>query len=554
MKASFSKNKLAVNLLIAIYLAMTVFTFITVTVQTVFWIQRPFPGGFFDANNNYIPVVNIFKQNKWALQDEKLAHGSTLLTVNGITLTKSATLRDMLSSAEPGDIFVLGILENGQSREIEVTLSHFTLEEAIFYFFIPILASIACLLMALWSFTDHLNRPISALETILAASLSLIYVTFFDFFTVHHFSVVLYIALGMTAGSLVQMALSIPKERKWDKPSRGLTFLGFIPNTLLASYGIYQITSPMAQGKHYLAVIAFLVISSILSGIVLGIVVFYDRIKGKSPLVTRHSENFIIALFVSLTPLSIQWIVNWVNHTIPPINPLYFFPLIILPATFIQITRKFRIAVINKKAFRVLVFILITIFFGMLYTGIIYALNKVLLVNIKPDNPLIIGSLVMAVALLLDPIRKEVNKLLKDEERTSDEHLKMAIEYASVFTSLTTRRDALTLMGDATWDIISADRVNIYLYDQVEGGFAKYDLPGANKADNPVLLKEDPIPAILIESKSHLFLQAGLQEAKHIEKNQVGFSSHYSHLNIPMWGNFGLLGWIEAISQKKNKP
>ncbi|QRN84198.1 GAF domain-containing protein [Chloroflexota bacterium] len=554
MKASFSKNKLALNLLLAIYLAIAVFTLITVTVQTVFWVQRPFPGGFFDVNNNHIPVVNIFKHNKWALQDEKLAHGSILISVNGITLTKSTTLRDLLSSAEQGDIFVLGIQENGQIRDIEITLSHFTLAESIFYFFIPILASTACLLLGLWSFTDQLNRPISALETTLATSLSLIYVAFFDFFTVHHFNVILFVAMGMAVGSVLQMALSLPKERKWDKPSRGLTLIGFIPPMLLASYGIHQMTSPIAQGRHYLAIISYLIISSIISGIILGIVVFFDRIKGKSPLVTRHSENFIIALFVSLTPLTIQWIVNWINHTFPPINPLFLFPLIILPATVIQITRKFRTEKINKKAFRILLFILIIIFFGLAYTGIVYALNRVLLVNIQPDNPLIIGSLAVVVVLLLDPIRKEVNKLLKDDETTSDDHLKKAMEFATVFTSISTRRDALTLMGDATWDIINADRINIFLYDQAEGGFLEYSLPGANKVESPALPKEAPIPAILIESKSHLFLQAGLQETKNIEKKQAGFSSLYSHLNIPIWGNFGLLGWIEAISQKKNKP
>ncbi len=357
----------------------------------------------------------------------------------------------------------------------------------------------------------------------------------------------------MAAGSLLQMALSIPQERKWDKPSRGLTFLGFIPTMLLASYGIYQMTSPMAQGRHYLDIISYLIISTIISGIILGIVVF----------LTASKANLRLSLAIqkpSLSPFSFHShhfpsrIVNWNNHTSPPINPLFLFPLIILPATLIQITRKFRVETINKKAFRIPLFILITIFFGFAYSGIVYVLNRVLLANIQPDNLLIIGSLAVVVTLLLDPIRKEVNKLLKNDETSSNDHLKKAMEFATVFTSLSTRRDALTLMGDATWDIISADRINIYLYDQHEGGFIEYSLPGAKKVDCPALSKEAPIPAILIESKSHLFLQAGLHEAKNIEKNQMGFSSRYSHLNIPIWGNVGLLGWIEAISHKKQKP
>lgn len=554
MRTRIFSKKLIVDLLIAIYLAIVIFTLITVTIQTVFWIQRPFPGGFFDSNNYYIPVVNIFKLNTWSLQNEQLSTHSKLVSVNGNTLSQSVTLRDQLSSAEVGDVLVLGFEENGQSRAIEVSLTRFSQAEAIFYFYIPILAGVGCLLMAIWSFTDRLNRPISALEATLSASLALLYVTYFDFFTVHHFRVVFLIGLGMAAGSLLQLAITLPKERKWNAPIRGLNILGFIPNLLIASYGIYQMTSPLAKSNQYLGIIIFLFLIMILNGLILGIMVFIFRIMGKSPLVTRHSETFLIALFISFTPLTIQWAVNGFHQTYPPVNPLYLYPIIILPAALIQITRKFRVEGINKKSLRILIFIIITIFFGALYTAIVYALNRVLIARIQPDNPLIIGTLVMVVALLLDPIRKEVNKFLQDEERTSGDQMKKAMEYASVFTSITTKRDALTLLGDATWDIINTDHINIYLYDQKDGGYAQYSLPGANKVDSPPLLEDDPIASSLIETKNHLYLQADSSEAKIIKKIQENYSANLSHLYIPIWGNIGLLGWVEAITQNEKRP
>ena len=550
MRKNFYRKDLTTDLVIGIYLATTVFTLIAIAIQTVFWVQRPFPGGFFDANNHYIPVANIFKQDSWSLQDKHLSINSRLISVNGITLTKSNTLSDQLSAAEPGDIFIFTIDEGGQVRDISVTLSQFTVAEAIFYFYIPVVAGIACLLMAIWSFTDRLNRPISTLETTLSASLSLIYVTFFDFLTVHHFSVVLFIALGMASGSLLQLAITLPKEKKRTKPIRGLDLVGFFPNLLLASYGIYHMNSHLSDGNHYLLVIALLFSSFILSGLALGIAVFLDRIQGKSPLVTRHSETFLIALFCALTPISIQWAINGFNRTFPPVNPLFIFPLIILPATLIQITRKFRIVGVNKKSSQALIFLLITVLFGPLYTAIVYGINNVLIVKIQPDNPLIIGSLIIVVALLLEPLRRELNKAFQNEENTSTDRMKKAMEYASVFTSIVTRRDALTLMGDATWDIIETDQVMIFLFDQKVSGYIEYSLPGANKTDSPALSKEDTIPATLIENRTHLFIKGESRDAQLFAKNQMDFSSQYSHLYIPIWGNFGLLGWVEAITKK----
>lgn len=550
MIREFFKKKLTVDLIIAIYLAIAVFTLITVSIQIGFWVQHPFPGGFFDVHNHYIPVVNIFKQSAWSLQEEQLSINSQLIAVNGIMLTKNTTLQDELAKAEVGETITLGIQEEDQIRTIDVTLSHFSIAEATFYFYIPIFAGLICLLMALWSFSDRLNRPISALETTLSTSLSLLYVTYFDFFTVHQFSAVFFISLGMTAGSLLQFAITLPKEKKLTGPIRGLNFLGFIPNLLLASYGIYLVTSPATQGNQYLTIIALLLLSIFLCGLILGVVVFRDRIKGKSPLVTRHSETFLIALFLSLTPLTVQWTVHILNRSFPPINPLYVFPLIILPATVIQINRKFRIEGITKRAFQILIFIIITIFFGAIYTAIVYILNHVLLVNIQPDDPLIIGSLAVLVALLLDPIKKEVEKILQTEEQVSVDHIKKAMEYASVFTSIATKSDALTLMGDATWDIIEADRINIFISDQKEGGYIQFALPVAKEVVSSAIPKDNLIPATLIETKSHLFFRGNPLSAHPDRTPPKKNSPQFSHLYIPIWGNFGLLGWVEAISQR----
>ena len=552
MRKNFFQKRLTTDLVIGTLLAITVFALIAISIQTISWSQLPFPGGFFDANNHYIPVKKLFKQNSWPLQNYTLTYKSKLVSVNGITLNSSVTLQDLLSVGQPGDIFIFSIEENGQIRDLTIALTQFTFAEAVFYAYIPFVAGIIGLILAIWSFSDRLNRPISNLETTLAASLALIYVTYFDFITVHNFGVILILAFGMASGSLLQLAISLPRERKWGKPLRGLNFLGFIPTILLTSIGIYQYNMPEFLGDQYLTTIAYLILSLLISSIALGVVVFLDRIRGKSPLVTRHSTNFLIALLFSFTPLTIQWLVNWINHSIPPVHPVYFFPLIILPATLTQISRKFRVPEIKKQATQLLVFLLVSILFGLFYMGLIYGINRVLLAKISPDNPLVIGSMIMIVTLILNPLHKQVSKLLHFEEKSSDENLKKAMNYTATFTSLTSKKDALILLGDATWDIIESDRVNIALYDHEVGGYTRYSLPGVQKAAGPTIPKENPIPATLEETKTHLYLRSDSREIKLIGNNQEGFSIDLSHLYIPIWGNFGLLGWIEAIDQNKS--
>ena len=551
MKNNFFQKKLTTDILIAIFMAIAVFALITISIQTISWSQLPFPGGFFDAKNYYIPVIKLFKQNNWPLQNYALTYDSKLIAVNGITLNASITLQDLLSAAQPGDIFIFSIEENDQIRNLEIALTHFTIAEVVFYAYIPIIAAAFGLILAFWSFSDRLNRPISALETTLAASLSLIYVTYFDFITVHRFSVILIIGFGMAAGSLLQLAISLPRERKWGKPMRGLNILGFIPTLLLASLSIYQFNMAFSQGNQYLITISSLVLSLLICAFTLGVIVFLERIRGKSPLVTRHSEQFVIALMVSFTPLTIQWLINWLNQSIPPINPVYFFPLIILPATLIRISRKFRIPVVRKSAIKLLILIIITVFFGLFYTGLVYGINHILIVKVSPDNPLIIGSLVLVVTLLLNPLHKQVNKLLHNEPRMGEENLKKAMDYTAAFPSITTKKDAFILLGDATWDIIESDRVNIALYDQKEGGYTQYSLPGLQKMDGPAIPKESPIFTTLAETRSHLYLQANSKELKLIRDKDNLISSDLSYLYIPIWGNYALMGWIETIDQRK---
>ena len=550
MRVNAKQSTLTTNLVLAIYLAIAIFALITTPLQAMSWSRLPFVGGFFNPTNYYLPVVKIFRQDVWPLDPLELTYRSQLVALDGVPLGSSAALRTELEKRQPGETVTLTFQEDGRVWDAQIELSEFTFADSLYYAYIPILAGIFCLFMALWSYVDYLNRPVSSLVAVVSTSLALINATYFDFITTHRFTPILFIAVAMAAGSLLQIGLVLSRETLQKPAQSGFGLMSFIPNLLLASFGIFQL-SFQKPALAYQTTLLILIVSLLASGYTLAIIIFRHRIKGKSPLIKRHSESFLLAILIAIAPFTAQWLVHWINQTFPPINPLFIFPLVILPATLMRTTRKFRIEKINKRVYRSLSHILLVVIFGFIYTALIYVLNQVLMVNISPDHPLIIGSMVMATVLLLEPLRKHTNRLLNIDESSTQEELQQALEYTSAFTSITSKKEALLLLRDATWEIIQTGRIVIYIYDQEVGGFRASGHFEEELIEKIVYPINDPIPTTLAETRRHLFLHANTPEIKLIAKNNEHIVINHSYLFIPIWGNFALLGWVEITDQSK---
>jgi signal transduction histidine kinase/transcriptional regulator with GAF, ATPase, and Fis domain len=407
--------------------------------------------------------------------------------------------------------------------------------------------------LAIWSFSDQLNRPISSLVTILSTSIAIIYASYFDFITTHQFSGALYLGLALAGGSLIQIAVALPVDVESKPRKKGLNLFGFAPTILVAAFGIFQLSTNEPEFA-YLISLAILVVSLFISGFIFGFIIFRKRIRGKSPLVTRRSENFILAALISITPLTVQWIVNGANMKFPAINPLFIFPFVILPATMMRLTRNLRINRVNKQIYYTLIFIIITVIFGLIYTALVYLLNQLFMIKVNPDNPIVIGSMVMLTILLLDPLRKQTNRLLNVEDESHEIALDQAMEYATAFTSIRTKKDALLLLRDATWEIVKSGKVKVYIYDPNTGGFGGQDDLDDRAGNENSISATDPLSRTLIENKTHLFFRAHSNEVGWMENSDFDMDDGYSHLFIPIWGNYSFLGWIEVIDQNSNPP
>ena len=553
MRDKFYKGKLTINILLAIYLATAIFVIISAPIQVIYWSRLPFLGGFFTSSHHYVPSVRIITTETWPLESLDLTYQTELIALDDVPLDVRGTLQNELAKRAPGDEVTLTFKEKDRVWDVQIELTEFSLADQNYYAFIPILGGIISIVLAIWYSTDHLNRPLSSLVTILSTSIAIIYAAYFDFITTHQFSGILYIALAMAGGSLFQIALALPVDSESRPSQKGFNLLGYVPATLVAAFGVFQLSHHNPEFA-YLISLAVLIVFLLISGLVFCFITFRKRIRGKSPLVTRRSENFILAALMSITPLMIQWIVNAINTTLPPINPLFLFPFVILPATMMRLTRTLRIERVNKRIYYSLTIIVITVIFGLIYTAIIYLINQFFIIKLNPDNPILIGTLVILTVLLLDPLRKQITRILNIKDESHNIALDQALEYATAFTSISTKKDALLLLRDATWEIVKSGKVRVYIYDPSTGGFSGQDDLEDNAVSEYGISATDPLARTLIENKTHIFFRAHSKEIGWLANSDFNMDDGYSHLFIPIWGNYSFLGWVEVIDQNPNPP
>ncbi len=553
MNLRYFRKNLIPNLIVTIYFSIVFFAMVVSTIQAVQWAQGPFLGGFLDPSLHFIAVTKVLPNDSWPLEDRGLGSETKLLTIDGVQVKATDLINDHLNGKQPGDVVVISTITGDELREIEFRLSSFTFLDCLIYIYLPLFAGLISLIVGLWSFNDQTHYPLSTASAIFFTSLTLIFSTYFNFITSHDLSKLFLLGIGLAAGSLIQIAILLPRRWKSLKTKIGLSFIAYPHNLILVAIGTFQLRN-ISQGLPFMNTLAYLVISMAVSILILLVSFFTIRMNSISPLIRRYSESFLIASLLSFLPLFMQLSVNLVNHSVPPINPLFLLPMSFLPLIYFLTTRRFTIPQTQKRVFRTLIFILLTFLFGIIYLIIIFVINNVLMVQIRADNPLMIGIMIFLVVLVFEPIRDQISAIfnLRVDESIIDHEL-ITLEFTTKLSASDTKENAIILLRDAIDVINHPDEIRIFTFSQNDGGFVEAERTKVNHQNNLIIPKESPLPATLIGMNTALFIRPGDKPVPYLDEKLNESDKEQVRLFVPIKGHLGLLGWVEIINHSKQK-
>jgi signal transduction histidine kinase len=443
------------------------------------WLKDPFIGGFFEQTM----VLNGTGQTRedWALYAQGFRVGDQLLYVKGQPVSSAGDLTRVLRSSSVGEtVSVVMRTTGGEIRAVDVTLQSFLAADRIVYFILPVFLSLVFLVTSLWIFGLRRTEPAGRAFSIMTTSVAIVTGTLFDLYTSHTFTHLWTLAVALSAGALIDLALCFPQEARFLYRRPYLRWFGYVIGiglTINAYFKLYDFSQPTA----YFVAWRFIYIFLGLAGLFYFGALSYHAFFTHSPVVKSQARTILSGTVLAFGPTAF-WLLYSSGQKILGFEPIPFSPYLFVPFIFFPLVNgyvilRFRLLRTDYWVRQGIVYFLLTLLvvasYGLLVTGIATVLTAIFSIRISLNNPYLIGGFVLIIALILDPLRTRLQALVDSTffrgQRAYEERLR------SFSHELTNALD-LNTIGHVLREQISSsfvpDRLHIYTYDSLNDQYA----------------------------------------------------------------------------------
>ncbi|HSG44675.1 MAG TPA: GAF domain-containing protein [Anaerolineales bacterium] len=339
------------------------------------------------------------------------------------------------------------------------------------YFIMPEVLSLVFLVVSLWIFGLRRTEPAGRAFSIFTTSLAIAVGGLFDLYTTHQFTYIWTLALGMTGGAFIDLALGFPQEMRATIGRPYFRWIGYGVGFILFlnSFGkLFNFNDPTAYISAWQTIYGFVGLSAIFYFSML----FYRALRSQSPVVKNQARTILVGSLVAFGP-AVVWLLyaalQRINNPLSELsafNP-YLLPfLVIFPLVNGYVVLRFRLLRTDYWVRQGVVYALLTVFLIVSYGFFVSAAAS--FIPMPADNPYLVGGLVFLIAIFLEPVRTRLQKLVdstffrgqrvyEDRIRTFSHELTTALDLDSIGRVI--RQQVITTL--------TPDRLHVYIYDSL---------------------------------------------------------------------------------------
>lgn len=532
------------QVLVFIYQGMALAAFLIIPFLAARWLQAPFIGAFVEQTMLFNGVGLEEPAGSWALfHDEHLQLEYVLTSVDGAPVSDEAQLRAALADNAPGETVDLAVrhITSGAEEIIPVTLSAFPASARTAYQVIPYLVGFFYLAAGLWIFGLRRGEPSGRSFALFATSVAICSAALFDLYTTHMLTYLWTFALAMGAGALFDMALVFPQEVRWVVGRPYLRWIGYAAALVLfviAALSLADTAQPAAyivawRNIYFMAGLMVLFFISM---------VIYRLVSSRSPVVRQQAGLILWSMVISFVPLAVWFIISSTRAVNFP--PLLLVALIIFPIVTGYSIMRLRVSRSDYIMRRGVLYALLTILAMVGYALFVGGLSLVTGTAFQANNPWVIGGMVFILALLLNPLRNRLQRLVDAAFFRGEAAYQQRLEDFS--REITRTVDIQGVQRTIRQHIVNAllpERLHIYILDTLSDQYAAQADGGEQPTSDIRFTLESPLVKMLAREKTPLFLinedfPAGLEP----ERPRLALLG--AQLFVPLPGSERLLGWI----------
>jgi PAS domain S-box-containing protein len=426
-----------------------------------------------------------------------------LVALNGEKLTSVRDFERIMAANGYEPVQVSLIRPDGKAYDVTVTPIQFPFTDILSLFIIPYLMGAAFLGIGLWSYRLRSDLWESRALLSFVSGAAIMTSTLFEISTTRYTNVLWGLAILLSAGGLMYLALVFPQPTRLVRANPHLRMLpwGFL--ALLTPMMVIVVIAPPSLHAYntwweygYLCiVVGFLSLVGLLT---------WRIFRSESNIVRQQSRVIIFGTTVALLPIIIYLALLGMGQETDFHAWLFFPPMIIMPLSITYAILRFRLLDVDRILSRLLAYLLtMAVAMGAFY-GLI-ALFSILLQDVmRATDPLVIGGFLLLLAIGLMPIRNLIQGAIDRLFYRSPADYRRALSSLSHKLVITPDlSQTLRTMEEQLQQALAPDKFVVYLYNDEIGEY----FPHASREDSaPPYQVEDPLVDLMQKSKSPIWL------------------------------------------------
>ena len=540
------------QVLVVIYQGLALVIFLTVPFFAWIWFKTPFIGAFVEQTLVINGVGQKDGSATWKLLADNPGFGNQVIQISGTEIHASTEMQQVLEKHLPGDALPVVIRKiDGSIETYTVTLHTFPQDGLLPYLYLPLLISFVYLGVSLWIFGLRRSEAPGRAFALFASSLSIGSGALFNLYTSHQWTYMWTFALGIGGGALFDLALAFPQEARLVIRRPYLRWMGYIVALALVGYASITLNN-FAQPTAYAAAWRYLYIFD--GSMMLFLIgrMLLHAFTSKSPIIQNQAKTILWGAIISFSPITLWLLIApfWTKITF---NPYLFLPAIVFPVVTGYTILRYRLLQIDYLLSRGILYALLTILAVGGYALLVSGLGLIFS-NLVPNNPYLIGLMVLALVVLLNPVRVRLQRVIDGLFFRGESAYQQRMQnFSHELTSTLALPDILRALREHIIASLIPTQLHIYTYDLLndqyaaaagEDGRPTSDIRFAvnnplvqrlNKERLPIYTDGINLPADLLSERSRLALLG-------------------AHLFIALPGREHPIGWLALGPRHSGQP
>ena len=549
-------NKAVLNLIlqwaVLAYQALAVGSFIVGLFLASAWLRLPFMGAFFEPTMAWNGAEPTGPSASWYMFGN-LDHqvGDQLAAIQGTPIHNASEMQQVLSQFYPGETVTATIRPvQGPEKTVNVTLDAFPSADRVTYFIVPSVMALFFLGISIWIFGMRRAEPAGRSFTLFASSLAIVVGAFFDLYTTHALSYIWTLALAITGGALIDLALSFPQEARLVTGRPYLRWIGYVIAVLLAGIvfpSLYDLQHP----TNYFAGWRNLYLFDAVAVLFFFGMTIYHGFTARSPVVKSQARMILWGTFLAFAPLTL-WMLTTPIHLFE-FSPFLFAPIVLFPATTGYTILRFRLLSTTEWLRRGIVYAALSVLVLAGYALTVSGISLIFTSSVAANN-LWVGLFVFVLALTLEPIRSRLQEFVDTTffrgQRAYAERIQ---KFSHEMTTALDLTAIARILREQVTSTLTPEQIHIFTYDPINDQFLA--LSGSDNRPTSDIRFGVNSPLARYFAREHLPLYldgSSLPPALESEQSRLALLGARLFLALP--GEKIPTGWLALGPRRSGQP